>query len=48
MGRNKVIEGSEEVCLGLVGREGLDRVISVGHDAVVIAVYNDRRDISMV
>ena len=48
MGRNKVIEGSEEVCLGLVGREGSNRVISVENDIVIITVHNDRRDFAML
>ena len=48
LGRDEVLEGSKEVRLRLVGREGSSRVISVGNDAVIITVHHDRRNCAMV
>jgi hypothetical protein len=48
LGRNEVFEGSKEVRLGLVGREGSNRVISMDNDTVIITVHDDRRNYAMV
>jgi hypothetical protein len=48
MGRDEVLEGSKEVRLRLVGREGSRRIISVENNAVVITVHHDRRNCAMV
>jgi hypothetical protein len=47
MGRDEVLEGSKEIRLRLVGREGSRIVISVENNAVVITVHHDRRNCAM-
>ncbi len=48
LGRDEVVEGLKEVRLRLVGREGLNRVISMDNDAVIITVHHNRRNCAMV
>jgi hypothetical protein len=48
LGRDKVLEGSKEVRLRLVGREGSNRVISMDNEAAIITVHHDRRNCAMV